>query len=103
MVSSYSLPRLMEEEISALVRSGHYSSKSDVVKDAIRLLMKSRPNMRNAAAIELMKEGKVSVGKAAEIAQTTVEELHKMMEHHKVYKEVQPEKGDLDRISETKG
>ena|SRR3989338_4583711 len=102
MVSSYSLPRLMEEEVAALVRSGHYSSKSDVIKDALRLLMKNRPNLRHAAAIELMKEGKISVGKAAEVAELTVEELHKLMEHHKVYREIRPEKGELDRISETK-
>ncbi|MFH0972194.1 MAG: UPF0175 family protein [Candidatus Micrarchaeota archaeon] len=101
MVSSFSLPRLMEEEIAALVRSGHFSSKSDVVKDAMRLLMKNRPNLRHAAAIELMKEGKISVGKAAEVAEISVEELQKMMEHHKVFRETKADKSDLERITET--
>lgn len=102
MVSSFSLSRLMEEEISALVRAGHYSSKSDVIKDALRLLFKSRPSLRHAAAIELMKEGKISIGKAAEVAEIPVEELQKMMEHHKIYREIRADKGDMERISEMK-
>jgi Arc/MetJ-type ribon-helix-helix transcriptional regulator len=102
MVSTFSLPRLMEEEVSALVRSGHYSSKSDVIKDAMRLLFKSKTNLRHAAAIELMKEGKISLGKAAEIAEMSVQELQQMMEHHKVFKEIKTEKSDLERISETR-
>lgn len=68
MPSSYNLPELVKKEIEALVRSGHYSSKSDVVKDALRYMLESKKNLRLAAAIELYKQGEVSLGKAAEIA-----------------------------------
>ena len=102
MVTSYSLTRLMEEEINALVRAGHYSSKSDVVKDALRHLLKHRVNLRHAAAIELLKEGKISIGKASEIAELSVEELHKLMEHHKIFRETNGDKEELERIKEIK-
>lgn len=102
MVSTYSLPRLMEDEVSALVRSGHYSSKSDVIKDAMRTLFKSKSHLKSAAAIELLKEGKISLGKAAEIAEIPVHELQKMLEHHKIFRELALNKEDLEKISETK-
>jgi predicted HTH domain antitoxin len=68
MPSSYNLPELVKKEVDALVRSGHYSSKSDVVKDALRYLLDSKKNLRVAAAVELYKSGEVSLGKASEIA-----------------------------------
>lgn len=68
MPSSYSLPQLMEKEINALVKAGYYSSKSDVVKDALRAFIESRRNLRIAAAVELYKGGEVTLGKAAEMA-----------------------------------
>ncbi|MEK6953509.1 MAG: UPF0175 family protein [Candidatus Micrarchaeota archaeon] len=102
MVSTFSLPRLMEEQISALVRAGHYSSKSDVVKDAMRLLLKTKTGLRYAAAIELVKEGKISLGRAAEIADLSPDEMQRLAEHHKAFREIRAEKGELERISETK-
>jgi predicted HTH domain antitoxin len=66
--SSYNLPELVKKEIDALVRAGYYSSKSDVVKDALRTFIYSKKNLRLAAAVELYKEGEITLGKAAEIA-----------------------------------
>ncbi|MFH1258124.1 MAG: UPF0175 family protein [Candidatus Micrarchaeota archaeon] len=51
--------------------------------------------------MELLKEGRISLGKAAELAEVSVEEMNKMLEHHKIYREVRVEKSELDRISET--
>ncbi|MEM3129416.1 MAG: UPF0175 family protein, partial [Nitrososphaerales archaeon] len=74
MPSSYNLPELVKKEIDALVRAGYYSSKSDVVKDALRIFLNSRKNLRIAAAVQLYKEGELSLGKAAEIADMGVTE-----------------------------
>lgn len=68
---TFSLPNSMSNEIAALVKAGIYSSKSDVAKDAIRLLLNSKPVLKLSAAIELYKEGKISIGRAAEIAEMT--------------------------------
>lgn len=75
MPSSYSLPELVEKEIDALVKAGYYSSKSDVVKDALRTFLDKKPSLRLAAAIELYRREQVSLGKAAEIAEMTTPEF----------------------------
>ena len=68
MPSSYNLPEIVKKEIDALVRAGYYSSKSDVVKDALRTFLAKKENMRVAAAAELYKQEEVSLGKAAEMS-----------------------------------
>ena len=68
MPSSYNLPELIKKEVDALVKSGYYSSKSDVVKDALRYMLDNKKNLRVAAAIQLYKSREVSLGKAAEVA-----------------------------------
>ncbi len=68
MASTYSIPPIYENEIDAVVKAGYYSSKSDVVRDALRLLFDTKENLKLSAAIEMFKSGKVTLGKAAEIA-----------------------------------
>jgi len=75
MPSSYNLPEIVKMEIDALVRAGYYSSKSDVVKDALRTFLDKKENMRVAAAAELYKQSEVSLGKAAEIADMGIAEF----------------------------
>lgn len=65
----------MEKEIDALVKAGYYSSKSDVVKDALRTFLSEKKNLRLAAAVELYKRDEVSLGKAAEIADVGIIEF----------------------------
>jgi Arc/MetJ-type ribon-helix-helix transcriptional regulator len=68
MSSSYSLPPILLLQIEALVDSGHYSSKSDVVKEALRFLMEKKNHLRYASAVEIYKKGKATLTKGAEIA-----------------------------------
>ncbi|MBS3113983.1 UPF0175 family protein [Candidatus Woesearchaeota archaeon] len=66
---TFSLPEIISDEISALVRAGFYSSKSDVAKDALRCLFEHKPHLKITAAVELYNSGEVSLGKASEIAE----------------------------------
>ena len=68
MPSTYSIPKVFEDEIEAVVSAGYYSSKSDVVRDALRLLFDTKANLKLSAAIEMYKAGKVTLSKAAELA-----------------------------------
>jgi len=68
MPSTYSIPKIYEDEIEAVVDAGYYSSKSDVIRDALRLLFESKKNLKISAAIEMYKKGNVTLSKAAEIA-----------------------------------
>lgn len=91
-IESFSLPEIMSNEISALVRSGFYSSKSDVMKDAFRCLFEHKPNLKLTAAIEIYKEDKVSLGRAAEIAEMNTFD----------FKEALADRGIIRTISSTK-
>jgi len=62
----------MEDEIDALIEAGYYSSKSDVVKDALREMLDKNKNLRIAAAIEMYRKGGISLGRAAEIADVSL-------------------------------
>ena len=88
---TFSLPEIMSSEIAALVKSGFYSSKSDVAKDALRCLFEHKPNLKITAAVEIYKEGKISIGKAAEIAEMSTLE----------FKEALAERGFIREIKST--
>ena len=79
MTTAFSLPKIMEMEISALVRSGYYSSKSDVAKDAFRTLFDVKKQLKVASAVELYKSGEVSLTRAAEIAEIDVESFRAIL------------------------
>lgn len=66
---SISLPELMDNEIDALVKTGEYSSKSDVIRDAFRTFLRKNYEKKLRIAIELYKEEQVSLMRAAEIAE----------------------------------
>ncbi|MEW6295491.1 MAG: UPF0175 family protein [Candidatus Diapherotrites archaeon] len=74
-VDAFSLPKVMKEEIFALVSSGHYSSKSEVIKDAFRNLLRMHPELRTVIAVELFKNKKISIGRASEIAGLNIAEF----------------------------
>jgi len=84
----FALPAIIEKEIRALVKYGYYGSIDEVVKDAFRTLLNARPDLRTAAAIELYKEGEVSLGKAAEIAGVTTIEFKDILADRGIRREV---------------
>jgi len=61
----------LERKVKALVKGGIYSSEIEVIKDAIKSLFREKADLNVSAAIELYREGQVSLGKAAEIAGMT--------------------------------
>jgi Arc/MetJ-type ribon-helix-helix transcriptional regulator len=82
MPSSYNIPELDKKKIDALVKSGFYSSKSDVVKDALRYMFEHKKPLGIAAAVELYRHGEVSLGKAAEIAGIGIIEFKESLASH---------------------
>ena len=68
MPSAYSIPQIYEQEIEAVVDAGYYSNKSEVVRDALRMLFEAKVQLRLAAAVELYKREKVTLSRGAEIA-----------------------------------
>lgn len=71
--TSFSIPETMKDEIDVLVESGEYTSRSDVMRDAFRTFLRKNPEKRTRITVDLYKNGKVSLMRAAEIAEMDLE------------------------------
>ncbi len=86
------LPRILEEEAEALVKKGYYSSRSELFKDALRVLMQNKADLRIISAIEMFKEKKASLEKAAELAGVSVIEFKDILADRGVTREIGSER-----------
>ncbi|MGH8069695.1 MAG: UPF0175 family protein [Candidatus Entotheonellia bacterium] len=59
---------MQDIEVAALIKAGIFQSKQEVIEEALRLLLVTRPQLRLEAAIQLFKDGEVTLGRAAEMA-----------------------------------
>ncbi|MBI5389698.1 UPF0175 family protein [Candidatus Woesearchaeota archaeon] len=90
---TFSLPEVQSQTIAALVRAGFYSSKSDVAKEALRCLFEHKPTLKITAAIELYKDGQVSLGRAAELAEISTPAFKDALAERGIVREITvPEK-----------
>ncbi|MCL7453418.1 MAG: UPF0175 family protein [Anaerolineae bacterium] len=62
------LPVLLREQIEAAREVGLYDSDTELIADAIRVLLAARPDVRVASACRMYEVGTVSLGKGAELA-----------------------------------
>jgi predicted HTH domain antitoxin len=69
------LPKWLREQITAAREAGLYTSEAEMIADAIRTLLAARPDVRLATACRLYELGKISLGKAAELAGLDIETL----------------------------
>jgi len=91
-VVSVSIPEILEMEINALVKRGYYDNKSEIFREALRGLFANNHTLRISAVVELYQEGSISLGKAAEIAGLSIEEMKEIFASH----EITFERGPLD-------
>jgi predicted HTH domain antitoxin len=66
---------VIDEGINALVRQNIYSSKEAVITDVVRALLELKPGLKIEITINLYKNSKVSLWKAAETAGLRMEEF----------------------------
>ena len=76
---SFTAPDLLRMEIEASSETGYYDNKSEFLRDATRTLLASRKDLRISIASELYKKGKISLGRAVEIADVNYEEMKKLL------------------------
>ena len=73
------IPKNLEMELKALVETGYYKNMSEFIKDAIKVILAVRKDLRIEISCLLYKEGKISLGKAVEIADTNYEEMKEIL------------------------
>lgn len=97
MPENKTLPKLLEDEIDALIGAGYYTNKSDVLKDAIRTLLETKSNLKIAASIEMYKRGKVSIGKASEIAGLSIIEFKELLMVRGIEREIKADAKEMEK------
>ena len=66
---------VIEKEIDSLVTVGFYETEDIVIADAVGALLEKKPELRREIAVNLYKNGEVSLWKASEIARMNLEEF----------------------------
>jgi predicted HTH domain antitoxin len=88
-----------EKEIDSLIRTRTYSSREEVISDAVRALLVLKPGLRIEIALDLYKNGEVSLWKAAEISGLCLEEFKELLASRSIRIEVGTSNdGSLDRL-----
>jgi predicted HTH domain antitoxin len=59
---------LLEDELRAVTQAGAYKSKEEAIEHALAVLLAANPPLRVDSAIELYRQEKVTLARAAEIA-----------------------------------
>ena len=99
--TSFSIPETMKDEIDVLVESGEYSSRSDVMRDAFRTFLRKNPEKRTRITVELYKNGKVSLMRAAELAEMDLESYKEELKERgitvKTHKGSEEEKDEVEK------
>ncbi len=79
---SFTVPEMLRLELSAIPKTGYYDSTSEFLRDAMRTFLNNRKDLRIAIASALYKDGKISLGKATEIAEINYEEMKELLVKH---------------------
>ncbi len=92
------LPETIENEINALVRGGYFRSRGSFIKEAVRYTLISRQDLRVNAAIEMYRSGRVSLGRASELASISIFEFKEILKERGIKTVVEaPTKEEMDR------
>jgi predicted HTH domain antitoxin len=83
-MTNLSSPELLEDEIGAVVRAGEYKSREDAIGHAFEVLLSANPPLRINTAVELYRQSKVTLARAAEIAGLEVETFKDCLGTHNV-------------------
>ena len=63
----------LTDDVDTIAAVGGYEDTDAVLEDAVRELLRKRPELRTSLAIEKYRNGDVSVNRAAELAGTSTE------------------------------
>jgi predicted HTH domain antitoxin len=75
---------LLEDELKAIVQAGAYNSKEEAIGHALEVLLAAHAPLRINTAVELYRQGSVTVARAAEIAGLELEAFKDQLAEHNV-------------------
>lgn len=78
------------DEIGILVEQGIYKDRDSLLRDALRSLLRSKPELRQRLAVELYARGKVSLSRAAEISGSDIENFKELLREKGITRVIKP-------------
>lgn len=81
-IISFTPPPHIAKELDAISELGWYRDKNDFITDAINTLLSAHRELRIAIACKLYENEEISLGRAAEIVGTSIEEMKKIISDH---------------------
>lgn len=81
---SITIPEKMSEEIDAIIDSGYYDNRSELIREAIRMFLAKKAEVRLVAAVELYRKGKVTISRAAELAGVPFDQMKSILRDERV-------------------
>jgi predicted HTH domain antitoxin len=78
---------LLEEELEAVTETGLYDSKEAFLAHAVEVLLTARPDLREAVACRLYEKGVLSIGRTAEFAGLSIEDLKEALHSRGITRE----------------
>ena len=77
-------PSDIPKKLDAISELGWYRDKNDFITDAINTLLSAHRELRIAIACKLYENEEISLGRAAEIIDTSIEEMKKIISDHEI-------------------
>ena len=88
------MTRTLLDNVNVLVQEGMYENQEALFQDAIRTLLRSKPELRFRIALAEYKQGKVSLARASEIAGVDQESFKELLREAGIDRYIDPE-GDI--------
>jgi len=79
---------ITDELDELLINIGKYPSKEELYNDALRALLRAKPDLRRDIAIELYRKKTISLSRAAEICGSNIEDFKELLKERGIKREV---------------
>lgn len=90
---------LLEEELTAVTEAGLYASKEAFLEEAVVALLDSRSDLRELIACKLYEKGIFSLGRAAEWARLSIEELKEGLRRQGIVRQSTAELDEIEAMA----
>ena len=75
---------VLNELDEILISIGKYSNKEELIKDALRALIRAKPELKRDVAIELYKKKEISLARAAKICGLDIEDFKDLLKERNI-------------------
>ncbi|RMF34304.1 MAG: hypothetical protein D6759_06040, partial [Chloroflexi bacterium] len=70
---------MLLDEMDLLVEEGIYRDRESLIRDALRALLRAKPELRSRLALSLYRRGQISLARAAEISGMDMESFKELL------------------------